>query len=173
MFNILLQVLEDGRLTDGQGRTVDFRNSLIIMTSNLGSQIIQNMRSEEYNEMKNSVMEIVSNYFRPEFINRIDENVVFHSLNRDHISSIIDIQLAQLYDRLSSRDIKIILSDDARDKIVEAGYDPSYGARPLKRAIQQMVQNPLALEILNGSFISGDIIKIDVKDDHLDFKKAA
>ena len=174
VFNVLLQVLDDGRLTDGQGRTVDFRNSVIVMTSNLGSQLIQEMAGEEnYEAMKTSVMEVVGSHFRPEFINRIDDVVVFHPLGREHIRKIVDIQLGYLHDRLAERDIRIHLSDDARDKLAAAGFDPVYGARPLKRAIQQQVENPLAQEILQGKFKPGDVIEVGVADDKLDFQNAA
>jgi ATP-dependent Clp protease ATP-binding subunit ClpB len=174
VFNVLLQVLDDGRLTDGQGRTVDFRNTVIIMTSNLGSQRIQELAGDEnYEAMKASVMEIVSQHFRPEFINRIDDVVVFHPLGRADIRKIVDIQLKYLHDRLAERDMTILLSDDARDRLAEAGFDPVYGARPLKRAIQQQVENPLAQEILKGKFKPGDIIQVAVGDDRLDFENAA
>ncbi|MCZ6723486.1 MAG: ATP-dependent chaperone ClpB, partial [Gammaproteobacteria bacterium] len=140
VFNILLQVLDDGRLTDGQGRTVDFRNAVIVMTSNLGSQMIQEMAGEDqYEEMKSAVMDVVGTHFRPEFINRVDDVVVFHPLSRDHIRLIVDIQLGYLHDRLAERDLRIHLSEAARDKLADAGFDPVYGARPLKRAIQQQI----------------------------------
>lgn len=174
VFNVLLQVLDDGRLTDGQGRTVDFRNTVIVMTSNLGSQRIQELSGEQnYEEMKAAVMEIVGQHFRPEFLNRIDDAVVFHPLGRDHIRAIVDIQLGYLRDRLAERDLQIILSDAARDRIAAAGYDPVYGARPLKRAIQQQVENPLAQAILRGNFKPGDKIEVGVTDDRLDFQNAA
>ena len=174
VFNVLLQVLDDGRLTDGQGRTVDFRNSVIVMTSNLGSQLIQEMAGEEnYDAMKASVMGVAGSHFRPEFINRIDDLVVFHPLGREHIRKIVDIQLSYLRDRLTERDIRIRLSDDARDKLAAAGFDPVYGARPLKRAIQQQVENPLAQEILQGKFRPGDVIEVGVTDNELDFRNAA
>jgi len=174
VFNILLQVLDDGRLTDGHGRTVDFRNTVIVMTSNLGSQLIQEMAGEEnYDAMKSAVMEVVGSHFRPEFVNRIDDVVVFHPLGREHIRKIVDIQLGYLHDRLADRDIRIHLSDAARDKLAEAGFDPVYGARPLKRAIQQQVENPLAQEILRGKFSPGDVIEVGVADDRLDFRNAA
>ncbi|MEJ2258665.1 MAG: AAA family ATPase, partial [Woeseiaceae bacterium] len=174
VFNVLLQVLDDGRLTDGQGRTVDFRNTVIVMTSNLGSNLIQEMAGEEnYEEMKNAVMEVVGTHFRPEFVNRIDDLVVFHPLGREHIRKIVDIQLGYLHERLADRDLSIHLSDAARDKLADAGFDPVYGARPLKRAIQQQVENPLAQEILQGKFKPGDVIEVDVEDDHLDFRNAA
>lgn len=174
VFNVLLQVLDDGRLTDGQGRTVDFRNTVIIMTSNLGSQMIQDLRGEEnYETMKCSVMEIVSQHFRPEFINRVDDVIVFHPLSREHIRSIVDIQLSYLHARLGDREIQIYLSDAAKDKLTEAGFDPVYGARPLKRAIQQQVENPLAKKILQGMFKSGDVIEIGVKENQMEFQNAA
>jgi len=174
VFNVLLQVLDDGRLTDGQGRTVDFRNAVIVMTSNLGSQMIQEMSGEEhYDEMKAAVMEVVGTHFRPEFINRVDDVVVFHPLSREHIRLIVDIQLSYLHARLADRDMQINLSDAARDKLADAGFDPVYGARPLRRAIQQQVENPLAQEILQGKFKPGDIIDIGVEDDHLEFQNAA
>jgi ATP-dependent Clp protease ATP-binding subunit ClpB len=174
VFNVLLQVLDDGRLTDGQGRTVDFRNAVIVMTSNLGSQLIQEMAGEEnYETMKNAIMDVVGSHFRPEFINRIDDLVVFHPLGRDHIRKIVDIQLGYLHERLAERDINIHLSDSARDKLADAGFDPVYGARPLKRAIQQQVENPLAQEILQGKFKPGDTIEVGVADDQLEFLNAA
>ncbi|MFQ5547007.1 MAG: ATP-dependent chaperone ClpB [Woeseia sp.] len=174
VFNVLLQILDDGRLTDGQGRTVDFRNVVIVMTSNLGSQMIQELAGEEnYETMKSSVMEVVSTHFRPEFVNRIDDLVVFHPLSREHIRSIVDIQLGYLHERLADREMKIHLSDAARDKLAEAGFDPVYGARPLRRAVQQQVENPLAQEILQGKFRPGDVIEVDVKADELEFLNAA
>ena len=174
VFNVLLQVLDDGRLTDGHGRTVDFRNCVIVMTSNLGSHRIQELAGEgNYDEMKASVMEIVSQHFRPEFINRIDDVVVFHPLGREHIRKIVDIQLGYLHDRLAERDMTIVLTDSARDRLAEAGFDPVYGARPLKRAIQQQIENPLAQEILQGKFQPGDTIEVCVDKDHLEFQNAA
>ena len=174
VFNVLLQVLDDGRLTDGHGRTVDFRNTVIVMTSNLGSQMIQEMAGEErYEDMKAAVMEVVGTHFRPEFINRVDDVVVFHPLSREHIRRIVDIQLGYLHDRLAERDMRIHLSDEARDRLAEAGFDPVYGARPLKRAIQQQVENPLAQEILQGKFRPGDVIEVGVAADHLEFRNAA
>jgi ATP-dependent Clp protease ATP-binding subunit ClpB len=174
VFNVLLQVLDDGRLTDGQGRTVDFRNTVIVMTSNLGSQMIQEMAGEEnYDAMKHAVMDVVGQHFRPEFINRVDDVVVFHPLSREHIRKIVDIQLGYLHDRLADRDMRIRLSDAARDKLAEAGFDPVYGARPLKRAIQQQVENPLAQEILLGRFKPGDVIEVGVDHDRLGFQNAA
>ena len=172
VFNVLLQVLDDGRLTDGQGRTVDFRNSVVIMTSNLGSQVIQELSGEaNYEKMKAAVMQVVSQHFRPEFINRVDEIVVFHSLGREQIRSIVDIQLGRLRLRLAERDITLRLDDEARDKIGEAGFDTVYGARPLKRAIQAQIENPLAQKILRGDFIAGDRVIAKLKKDALVFEK--
>jgi len=172
VFNILLQVLDDGRLTDGQGRTVDFTNSVIIMTSNLGSDVIQNLAGEEnYEAMQAAVMEIVGQHFRPEFINRVDDAVVFHPLNKAEIRLIAEIQLSTLVKRLGERDMTISFSDEAMDLIAEAGFDPVYGARPLKRAIQQEIENPLANKILSGAFMGGDEIKVHVSEDRLVFDK--
>jgi ATP-dependent Clp protease ATP-binding subunit ClpB len=172
VFNVLLQVLDDGRLTDGQGRTVDFRNAVVIMTSNLGSQVIQELAGEaNYERMKAAVMENVSQHFRPEFINRIDDIVVFHPLGREQIRRIVDIQLGYLRRRLKERDIDLVLDDAARDRLGEAGFDPVYGARPLKRAIQQQVENPLAQRILRGEFGPGDTVDISVADGGLLFGK--
>jgi ATP-dependent Clp protease ATP-binding subunit ClpB len=172
VFNVLLQVLDDGRLTDGQGRTVDFRNSVVIMTSNLGSQVIQELSGEaNYAKMKAAVMQVVSQHFRPEFINRVDEIVVFHSLGREQIRAIVDIQLGRLRQRLAERDITLRLDDDARDKIGEAGFDTVYGARPLKRAIQAQIENPLAQMILRGDFVAGDRVVAKLKRDTLAFEK--
>lgn len=166
VFNILLQVLDDGRLTDGQGRTVDFRNTVVIMTSNLGSDLIQErFGALSYPEMKDVVMTVVGQHFRPEFINRIDELVVFHPLGEQHIASIAKIQLQRLYDRLADRGYDLHISDAALHKLAENGYDPVYGARPLKRAIQQQIENPLAQQILSGALIPGKTIEMDVKDD--------
>ncbi|MBU0656055.1 MAG: ATP-dependent chaperone ClpB [Gammaproteobacteria bacterium] len=170
VFNVLLQVLDDGRLTDGQGRTVDFRNTVIIMTSNLGSHLIQEMAGEEnYERMKAAVMEVVGTHFRPEFINRIDETVVFHPLDRAEIRQIADIQLNNLRNRLAARELGISLTEAALDLLADAGFDPVYGARPLKRAIQQQVENPLAQQILSGKFMPGDTITVDVADGKLTF----
>ena len=172
VFNVLLQVLDDGRLTDGQGRTVDFRNTVIVMTSNLGSQRIQDLAGEEnYAAMKASVMEIVSSHFRPEFLNRIDDVVVFHPLEREHIRRIVDIQLEYLRKRLADREMTITLDEKAVERLAEAGFDPVYGARPLKRAIQQQLENPLAQRILAGEFAGGDTVKVDAEGGHLVFAK--
>ena len=172
VFNVLLQVLDDGRLTDGQGRTVDFRNSVIVMTSNIGSQQIQELAGEEnYAMMKAAVMEIVTQHFRPEFINRIDEVVVFHPLQSEQIRAIATIQIDYLRKRLKERDLALVISDAALDKLGEAGFDPVYGARPLKRAIQQQLENPLAQDILSGKFLSGDTIEVAVEGGKFTFRK--
>ncbi|GAB5413050.1 MAG: ATP-dependent chaperone ClpB [Congregibacter sp.] len=163
VFNILLQVLEDGRLTDGQGRTVDFRNTVIVMTSNLGSDLIQQLAGEEnYAAMKEAVMSVVGQHFRPEFINRVDESVVFHPLEQTQIRAIAEIQLAGLQSRLADRELSLEVSDAFMDKLAEIGFDPVYGARPLKRAIQQQLENPLAQRILAGEFMPGDTITVGV-----------
>jgi len=195
VFNVLLQVLDDGRLTDGQGRTVNFKNTVVVMTSNLGSQIIQEMvadahgrasaaggrgaagaapgaAEENYQKMKDAVMEIVAQHFRPEFINRVDETVVFHPLGKDQIRAIARIQVEHLLKRLADRDIGFEVSEAALDKLGRAGYDPVYGARPLKRAIQQQLENPLAQKILAGEFGPGDTIKVDARDIGFEFSKA-
>jgi len=173
VFNVLLQVLDDGRLTDGQGRTVDFQNTVIIMTSNLGSNVIQELAgAQNYTKMRAAVMEIVQQSFRPEFINRIDDIVVFRPLGTDQIRRIVDIQLAFLRKRLAERSMDLNLDDRARDLIGEAGYDPVYGARPLKRVIQQQIENPLAQQILKGDFGPGDSVQTTVRDGRLVFEKS-
>jgi ATP-dependent Clp protease ATP-binding subunit ClpB len=173
VFNVLLQVLDDGRLTDGQGRTVDFRNTVVVMTSNLGSQRIQELAgAENYAQMKADVMEIVGQHFRPEFINRIDDVVVFHPLEAEHLRKIVDIQLEYLHRRLGERDIGLVLDDAARERLAQAGFDPVYGARPLKRALQQQLENPLAQRILAGEFAPGDTIRVTAEPDGLNFVKA-
>jgi ATP-dependent Clp protease ATP-binding subunit ClpB len=172
VFNILLQVLEDGRLTDGQGRTVDFRNTVVVMTSNLGSDLIQEMAGEEnYEQMKAAVMTIVGTHFRPEFINRVDESVVFHPLDRAQIRGIAHIQLESLKQRLRERELELEVSDDFMDMLVSAGFDPVYGARPLKRAIQQELENPLAQGILAGEFEPGGTIRADYRDGAASFSQ--
>jgi ATP-dependent Clp protease ATP-binding subunit ClpB len=172
VFNVLLQVLDDGRLTDGHGRTVDFRNTVIIMTSNLGSQQIQKMAGEEnYDAMKSAVMQVVGEYFRPEFVNRVDDIVVFHPLTMEQIREIAVIQLQSLQKRLLDRDIRLELSDAALSQLAEAGFDPVYGARPLKRVIQQRIENPLAEEVLAGVIGPGDVVLGDVDGDQLVFSR--
>lgn len=174
VFNILLQVLDDGRLTDGQGRTVDFRNAVIVMTSNLGSHVIQEMAgAEQYEDMKDAVMSIVGTHFRPEFINRIDESVVFRPLAAEHIRLICGIQMNRLAKRLAARNVELVVSDAALDKIGQAGFDPVYGARPLKRAIQQEVENPLAQLLLAGDFLPGSTVYLTVQGDTLSFSDEA
>jgi ATP-dependent Clp protease ATP-binding subunit ClpB len=170
VFNILLQVLDDGRLTDGQGRTVDFRNTVIAMTSNLGSDVIQQRAGEErYEEMKAAVMEIVGQHFRPEFINRVDDTVVFHPLQREQIRRIAQLQVDILARRLEAQEIQLELTDEALDLLGNVGFDPVYGARPLKRVIQQRLENPLAQEILAGRFASGDTVHAEAEKGELIF----
>lgn len=204
VFNILLQVLEDGRLTDSQGRTVDFRNTVVVMTSNLGSDTIQEItqnrafdsisfdgveekateidlkkisdpthdnNSHKYEAMKEAVMEVVTGHFRPEFINRIDEVVVFHPLASSQIRGIASIQLARLSQRLKERDLSITITDEVLNKLSDAGFDPVYGARPLKRAIQQMIENPLAHAVLSGKFLAGDTIVTTLDGESIRFEK--
>ena len=171
VFNVLLQVLDDGRMTDGQGRTVDFKNTVIVMTSNLGSQMIQQMSGEEYGVIKVAVMSEVKNYFRPEFINRIDEVVVFHALDEKHIAGIARIQLGYLEKRLAQLDMNIVVEDSALAELAQAGFDPVFGARPLKRAIQQQLENPLAKSILEGKFAAKDTIRVSCENGIIRFAK--
>lgn len=174
VFNILLQVLEDGRLTDGQGRTVDFRNTVIVMTSNLGSQLIQDLSGEkvEYTELRAAVMGVVTQHFRPEFINRIDEIIVFSPLAKEQIRRITDIQLAHLKERLKAQHLELEVGKEVLDKLAEVGYDPVYGARPLKRTVRQMIENPLAAALLAGEFAPGDTITIVTKEGNIAFQKS-
>ncbi len=170
VFNIMLQVLDDGRLTDGQGRTVDFKNTIIVMTSNLGSQMIQEMsKKSDYPTMKKALLEIVGTHFRPEFLNRIDDVVVFHPLQQEQLKSITKIQIQQLAERLEQRDIKLEVSDEALNKLAQIGFDPVYGARPLKRVIQTRLENRLAHDILSGDYVAGDVITMTVENDELVF----
>jgi len=171
VFNVLLQALDDGRMTDGQGRTVDFKNTVIVMTSNLGSQMIQQMAGDDYQVVKLAVMAEVKTYFRPEFINRIDEVVVFHSLSEDHIASIARIQLKNLETRLAKMDMTLEVTDGAVAEIARAGFDPVFGARPLKRAIQSQIENPLAREILTGHFAAKDTIRVEASNGAIVFEK--
>ncbi|NMG05039.1 AAA family ATPase, partial [Azoarcus taiwanensis] len=171
VFNVLLQVLDDGRMTDGQGRTVDFKNTVIVMTSNLGSQMIQQMAGDDYGVIKLAVMAEVKTFFRPEFINRIDEVVVFHSLDEKHIAGIARIQLQYLEKRLARMEMALEVSDAALAEIADAGFDPIFGARPLKRAIQERIENPLAKAILEGQFAAKDRIRVDVEQRKLVFTK--
>jgi ATP-dependent Clp protease ATP-binding subunit ClpB len=165
VFNVLLQLLDDGRLTDGQGRTVDFRNTVVIMTSNLGNQLWEGQRVVT----REAINSVLQEHFRPEFLNRIDEIVVFHPLGREHLAEIVDIQLRRARQLLADKGYQLRVSDEARDYIAEAGYDPTFGARPLKRAIQRELQDPLALRILAGEFDEGDIITVDRGPDGLTF----
>ena len=172
VFNVLLQVLDDGRMTDGQGRTVDFKNTVIVMTSNLGSQMIQQMSGSDYEVVKLAVMGEVKANFRPEFVNRIDEIVVFHALDEEHISDIARIQLRYLTERLAKLEMRLEVSEAALTHLASAGFDPVYGARPLKRAIQQAIENPLAREILEGRFAARDTILVDHGKEGFVFAKA-
>jgi ATP-dependent Clp protease ATP-binding subunit ClpB len=172
VFNVLLQILDDGRLTDGQGRTVDFRNTVLIMTSNLGGQLIQEMTSRPFEEVREAVLGVLRNHFRPEFLNRVDDVIVFKALTQEQLGAIVDIQLARLQKRLDERKITLAITDAARGLLIERGWDPVYGARPLKRAIQRQVQDPLAMLLLEGTFSDGDTVEVDVKGDALTFAKA-
>ena len=172
VFNVLLQILDDGRLTDGQGRTVDFRNSVLIMTSNLGGQLIQEMAGRPFDEVRDAVLAVLRDHFRPEFLNRVDDIIVFKALTQEQLGAIVDIQLARLRKRLDERKIALTVTDAAKRILIEQGWDPVYGARPLKRAIQRMVQDPLAMSILEGKFGDGDLIEVDAKDSRLVFRKA-
>jgi ATP-dependent Clp protease ATP-binding subunit ClpB len=163
VFNVLLQVLDDGRLTDGQGRTVDFKNTLIIMTSNLGSEHLVRLGEEQdVDEVRDEVMEVVKRAFRPEFLNRVDEIILFHRLKRQHMGAIVDIQMARLLKLLSDRKIDLRLTEEARNWLADKGYDPAYGARPLKRVIQKAVQDPLAEAILAGRVKDGETVEVSV-----------
>jgi ATP-dependent Clp protease ATP-binding subunit ClpB len=170
VFNVLLQILDDGRLTDSQGRVVDFKNSVVIMTSNLGSQWL--LGDESVDAMTEKVMATVRDHFKPEFLNRVDEIIVFHRLAREHLGRIVDIQLHRLAARLAERDITLELTDAARSYLADKGYDPAYGARPLKRLIQREIENELAKKLLDGSFSDGDTIRVDAGDDVLTFARA-
>jgi ATP-dependent Clp protease ATP-binding subunit ClpB len=171
VFNVLLQVLDDGRLTDGQGRTVDFRNTVVVMTSNLGSHEIQRLSGQPGADIKAAVMGEVKNHFRPEFINRIDEIVIFHALGKDHVRSIAQIQLDRLAQRLAERDLRLEVSDEALDEIAKVGFDPLYGARPLKRAIQSQIENPVARLILEGRFGPNDVVPVDLQNGDFSFSR--
>jgi len=171
VFNVLLQILDDGRLTDGQGRTVDFRNTVLIMTSNLGGQLIQDMSGRSFDEVREAVMAVLRDQFRPEFLNRVDDIIVFKSLTQEQLGAIVDIQLARLRKRLEDRKISLTVTDAARKLLIERGWDPVYGARPLKRAIQRLVQDPLAMLLLEGTFTDGDAVEVDIKGDQLTFAK--
>ncbi len=168
MFNILLQVLDDGRLTDGQGRTVDFANTLIVMTSNLGGDILAAQPpGEDSGLVRDQVMAVVRGAFRPEFLNRLDEILLFHRLAPEHMAGVVTIQLQRLEKRLADRDIALDVTDAARLWLAERGYDPSYGARPLKRLIQRTLENPLAMCLLEGEIVEGGVVRVDVDDSGL------
>jgi ATP-dependent Clp protease ATP-binding subunit ClpB len=171
VFNVLLQILDDGRLTDGQGRTVDFKNTVLIMTSNVGSTYIHELGGVDEAQMRSRVMDALRQQFRPEFLNRIDETIIFKSLAKEQIDAIIDIQLALVLKRLRERKLHMHLSAAAKALIAEEGYDPVYGARPLKRTIQKRILDPLAMKVLEGAFVEGDTVAIDVKDGDLVFAK--
>jgi ATP-dependent Clp protease ATP-binding subunit ClpB len=171
VFNVLLQVLDDGRLTDGQGRTVDFRNTVLIMTSNLGSHIIQEMANSPFEDVRDRVMEVLQGHFRPEFLNRVDDVIVFRPLTRQQLAAIVDIQLAQLQKRLAERKIQLQVTQAAKELLAERGWDPVYGARPLKRTIQRLVGDHLALLILEGTVRDGDEVEVDVEQGELRFTR--
>ncbi len=175
VFNLLLQVLDEGRLTDGHGRTVDFKNTVIVMTSNLGSSLIQEMQEKskpaDYQSIKQAVMEVVSQHFRPEFINRIDDIVVFSALNKQDIRRIAMLQLEHLKERLKAQEVSLTLSDEALEHLAQIGYDPVYGARPLKRVIRQFLENPLAEALLSGKWLSGDVLRVGLKGGNFSFEK--
>jgi len=173
VFNVLLQLLDDGRLTDGHGRTVDFRNTVVIMTSNIGSQRIQEMLTEwtEEEQIHKGVMEDLKAFFKPEFLNRVDEIIIFHALNKELLMKIVDIQIARMKRYLKDKHIDIVLTDRAKAYLAEIGYDPLYGARPLKRAIQKEILNSLAVKLLDGTFRAEDIVEVDVEEGKVVFRK--
>jgi ATP-dependent Clp protease ATP-binding subunit ClpB len=171
VFNVLLQVLDDGRMTDGQGRTVDFKNTVLVMTSNLGSHEIQRLTGHPYDEVKDAVMAEVRQNFRPEFVNRIDEIVVFHALDQKNIASIAKIQLKRLEQRLAAQEMLLTVSDAALAEIAKAGFDPVYGARPLKRAIQQQIENPVAKRVLEGKVGPKDVVPVDFREGRFTFER--
>jgi ATP-dependent Clp protease ATP-binding subunit ClpB len=175
VFNALLQVLDDGRLTDGKGRTVDFRNTVVIMTSNVGSDLIQesSRRGEDDERLKDKLMDVLRHTFRPEFLNRVDETVVFKSLGKEEIARIVDIQLKDLRRRLAERKIHLEVTPEAKAQLAERGYDPVFGARPLKRTIQRMIENPLAVDVLAGRFGEGDTVVVEPDGETLAFRKEA
>jgi ATP-dependent Clp protease ATP-binding subunit ClpB len=168
VFNILLQILDDGRLTDSKGRTVDFKNTVLIMTSNLGSREIQAVADDE-KQVREAVLEVLREHFKPEFLNRVDDIVIFHQLSREQIGDIIEIQLERLRRMLADRDMHLVLDDSAKQLLAREGYDPMYGARPLKRAIQTLIQNPLASKLLRGEVLPGQIIRVSADGDRMQF----
>jgi ATP-dependent Clp protease ATP-binding subunit ClpB len=161
VFNVLLQVLDDGRLTDGQGRTVDFKNTIVIMTSNLGSQVVQELAGRDDDKMKQLIMEAVRAHFRPEFLNRVDEILIFHTLSLSQIKQIVEIQLKRLEKRLAEKKLNLEVTDKAKEFLAKEGYDPVFGARPLKRTIQRLLQDPLARRLLEREFVEGDTVRVD------------
>jgi ATP-dependent Clp protease ATP-binding subunit ClpB len=172
IFNVLLQVLDDGRMTDGKGRTVDFKNTLLIMTSNLGSQLIMEMGQTNPDELRRQIDDLLHRQFKPEFLNRVDELITFHSLSKEDLEQIVDIQIKRMRKRLADQKFEITLSNDAIQFLVNAGYEPAFGARPLKRAIRRYIEDPLALEILEGRFVTGDHIQVSASlDNQLHFSK--
>jgi ATP-dependent Clp protease ATP-binding subunit ClpB len=173
VFNTLLQLLDDGRLTDGHGRTVDFKNTVVIMTSNVGTEYLDGSEVHTDAQREERVMNALRHHFRPEFLNRIDEIIIFHGLSKEHLKEIVEIQVRNLKKLLAGRDLQIELSEAAKGFLAEAGYDPAYGARPLKRVIQREVQDPLALKLLQGDFGEGDRVRVDVEDGHLTFDRVA
>jgi len=174
VFNVLLQILDDGRLTDGQGRTVDFRNSVLILTSNIASQVIAELGPGQRAELERHVQEALRAHFKPEFLNRVDETIIFHQLGRDQIRRIVDIQLERVQRLLDDRRIQLEVTDEARALLAEKGYDPHYGARPLRRVIQRLLQDPLAMKILEGEFPEGSKVRVDarVSGEALELRKA-
>jgi ATP-dependent Clp protease ATP-binding subunit ClpB len=168
VFNVLLQILDDGRLTDSKGRTVDFKNTVLIMTSNLGSREIQAVSDDE-KQVREAVLQTLREHFKPEFLNRIDDIVIFHQLSREQIVQIIDVQLARLRHMLEERNITLVLDDSARALLAREGYDPLYGARPLKRAIQTLIQNPLAVKLLRGEILPGQTVRVSADGDEMKF----
>ncbi len=173
VFNVLLQLLDDGRLTDGHGRTVDFKNTVVIMTSNIGSEYLSGRDGMSEEQQRNLVLEALRHHFRPEFLNRVDEIVVFHGLTKEHLKEIVEIQVRRLAKLLASRRLEIELTEQAKDLLAEEGYDPTFGARPLKRVIQRDVQDPLALHLLKGEFREGDRVRVDARDGHLTFERVS
>jgi ATP-dependent Clp protease ATP-binding subunit ClpB len=173
VFNVLLQILDDGRLTDGQGRTIDFRNTVLIMTSNLGGPLIQEMAGQDFERVRDAVIAVLRDHFRPEFLNRIDEVIVFKALTEEQLTAIVDIQLKRLENRLADRRVHLVVTDAARKLLAQRGWDPVYGARPLKRAIQRLVQDPLAMMLLEGKFGEGDTITVDAKGGDITFTRSA
>jgi len=171
VFNVLLQILDDGRLTDSKGRVVDFKNTVLIMTSNLGSREIQSATENPLadRDIRTDVLQVLRDHFKPEFLNRIDDIVVFKQLGKEQIAAIIDVQLEKLRKNLAERGISLELDDASRERLVQEGYDPVYGARPLKRAIQSLIQNPLAVKLLNGEIGSGQVVRVTAKDGVMEF----